>query len=90
MFADPYQHFGEKELILGNCVTGRKDDEGYRYFKDLGLSIQGQDSNAAWRATHYVASRLGLPLRVTFVWQDNPKAAFPGVSGSFLIDSPNA
>jgi hypothetical protein len=74
-----------KQLILGNCVTGRKEDEGYRYFKDLDLSIQGQDSNAAWRATYHLASKLGLPLRVTFAWQDNPKAAFPGASGSFVV-----
>jgi hypothetical protein len=72
-------------LVLGNCLVGRKEDEGYRFYKDLGLSIQGQDSNAAWRATYHVASKLALSLTVTFVWQDNPKSAFPGSTGAFFV-----
>jgi hypothetical protein len=72
-------------LVLGNCRVGRKEDDGYRFYKDLGLSIQGQDSNAAWRATHHVARKQGLSLKVMFVWQDNPKAAFPGTPGMFVV-----
>jgi len=72
-------------LVLGNCRIGRKEDEGYRFYKDLGLSIQGQDSNAAWRATYHIASKLGLSLEVMFTWQNNPKAAFPGAAGVFLV-----
>jgi hypothetical protein len=74
-----------KMLILGNCHVGRKEDEGYRFYKDLELSIQGLDSNAAWRATYHVAQKLGLSLEVKFVWQDNPKAAFPGSRGIFVV-----
>jgi hypothetical protein len=74
-----------KGLLMANAVVGRKEDEGYRYFKDLGLSIQGQDSNAAWRATYHVARNLDLPLKVTFSWQNNSKAAFPGTDAVFLI-----
>lgn len=74
-----------KQLVLGNCLVGRKEDDGYRFYKDLGLSIQGQDSNAAWRATYHVADRLGLSLKVTFAWQDNPKSAFPGSTGMFVV-----
>jgi hypothetical protein len=74
------------QLVLGNCLVGRKEDEGYRFYKDLGLSIQGQDSNAAWRATYHVASKLGLSLTVMFAWQDNPKSAFPSSTGMFVVE----
>lgn len=74
-----------KGLLIANSVVGRKEDEGYRYFKDLGLSIQGQDSNAAWRATYHLARALDLPLKVTFSWQDNPKAAYPGNDALFVV-----
>lgn len=74
-----------KGLLIANAVVGRKEDEGYRYFKDLGLSIQGQDSNAAWRATYYLAFMLDLPVKVTFSWRDTPKAAFPGAEGLFVV-----
>jgi hypothetical protein len=74
-----------KALLIANSVVGRKEDEGYRYFKDLGLSIQGQDSNAAWRATYHIARNLDLPLQVTFSWQNNSKAAFPGTDAVFTV-----
>jgi hypothetical protein len=74
-----------KGLLIANSVVGRKEDEGYRYFKDLGLSIQGQDSNAAWRATYHLAHRLELPVKVTFSWRDTPKAAFPGSDAVFTV-----
>jgi hypothetical protein len=74
-----------KGLLIANAVVGRKEDEGYRYFKDLGLSIQGQDSNAAWRATYHLAYMLDLPVKVTFSWRDTPKAAFPGTEALFVV-----
>jgi len=75
-----------QRLVLGNCLVGRKEDEGYRFYKDLGLSIQGQDSNAAWRATYHVANKLGLSLKLIFAWQDNLKSAFPGATGMFVVE----
>src|SRR4051794_35271259 len=74
-----------KELLIANAVVGRKEDDGYRYFKDLGLSIQGQDSNAAWRATYHLAHKLGLAIKVSFSWQNNPKASFPGIAAVFVV-----
>jgi hypothetical protein len=74
-----------KDVLIANAVLGRKEDDGYRYFKDLGLSIQGQDSNAAWRATYHLAHKLSLPIKVSFGWQNNPKAAFPGSSAVLVV-----
>ena len=45
------------EVCPMNAVETRKNDEGYSYYEDLGLSIQGQDANHAWQATAAVAPR---------------------------------
>jgi hypothetical protein len=76
-----------KQLLIANAVVGRKEDEGYRYFKDLGLSIQGQDSNAAWRATYHLAHKLGMAIKVSFSWQENPKSSFPGTAAVLVVGS---
>lgn len=53
---------------------------------DVGLSVQGQDANGAWRAALHVAQQLRCPLKVTFIWRDNKDgAAFPGVTGQFSM-----
>jgi hypothetical protein len=74
-----------KKLIIVNCVDGQKNDEGYRYLPDVGLSVQGQDANGAWKAACHIAQQLGRDLTVTFVWREKESAAFPGVTGRFLI-----
>ena len=62
-------------------VTGKKEDNGYNYVKEVGVSIQGPDANNAWKATYNVLQALKMPVEVIFVWQDNPKAATPGAIG---------
>jgi hypothetical protein len=32
-----------------------------------------------------VAQQLGCKLKATFIWRDKESAAFPGVTGQFLI-----
>lgn len=71
-----------------NFVDGQKNDEGYRYLPDVGISIQGQDANGAWKAACYIAQQLGFPLTVTFVWREKEGAAFPGVTGRFTLAKP--
>lgn len=69
------------ELTIVNNVVGVKEDSGYKYLKEAGISIQGQDANAAWKAAYHIAKQINLPIEVSFVWQSNPKAAFPGQVG---------
>lgn len=73
------------DLIIVNHVEGEKQDGGYKFVAEAGVSVQGQDANAAWKAAYHLASALGLSIEVSFVWQENPKAAFPGQSGSFSV-----
>lgn len=75
-----------KELIVVNCVSGEKTDTGYKYVPSADVSVQGQDSNNAWKAISHIARRLEIPIEVVFTWNDNPKAANPGMMGRFLIE----
>jgi|SRR5579872_413038 len=73
------------DLIVVNHVPGRKEVHGYKYQEDLGLSIQGQDSNYAWKAVVHLARETGITAEVDFVWYDNPKAFRPGASGQLTV-----
>lgn len=73
------------ELLLVPSVVGKKEEGGFRFIEDAGLSVQGQDANAAWRAIHRLATAIGLSVEVTFMWQQNPKAASPGKLGAFTL-----
>lgn len=64
-------------------MTGKKEDNGYKYIDEVGVSIQGQDANNAWKTTYNVIQALKMPVEVIFAWQDNPKAATPGAIGKF-------
>ena len=74
------------ELLTVNSELGKREDNGFRYLEPAGLSVQGQDANSAWRQAHTIASSIGILVEVTFVWQNNPKAAIPNAIGSFYVD----
>jgi hypothetical protein len=74
-----------RNLILCNKVTGKKEDNGYKYVDEVGVSIQGQDANNAWKTTYNVLQALKMPVEVIFAWQDNPKATTPGAIGKFAV-----
>jgi hypothetical protein len=74
---------GEKlsrELQIPSKTTSY-EDEGFKYHTDLGLSIQGQSAADAWKEADRIAKKWRIPIEVTFVWRDNPKAQHPGRSG---------
>ena len=68
-----------------NATETRKDDEGYAYYEKLGLSIQGQDANHAWRATAPLARELGVRVRVRFQWRPRQGAKYPGKTGLLTV-----
>lgn len=70
------------ELLLANNYVGRKTKDGYKFVAEAGISVQGQDANGAWRSIYYLAKNMKIDLRVDFLWQNNPKAAFPGQASS--------
>lgn len=72
-------------LILCNHVIGKKEDHGYKYLDGVGISVQGQDANNAWRTTYNVLKTIKVPAEVTFIWQDHPKAVAPGSAGKLTV-----
>lgn len=74
-----------RQLIVVNNVEGKKEDHGYKYLAAAGISVQGQDSVGAWKATAHIVQALKFPVEVLFVWHDNDKAAKPGKTGRFTV-----
>lgn len=72
-----------REAITVNFVFGKKEEDGYRYLKDIDLSVQGQDSNGAWKGTFNIARMLGLTFDVVFAWREKEGSANPGIRGRF-------
>jgi hypothetical protein len=68
-----------KQMLLCNYVDGEGDaQQGWRFIKEAGLSVQGQAANPAWKTIYHLVKSLGLILDVVFIWDDKPKAANPG------------
>lgn len=59
--------------------------EGFRYYADLKLSIQGQSAPDACEEICRIALQHGIALRVGFEWRENDKAIFPGKSARIEI-----
>jgi hypothetical protein len=72
-------------IVLAKHVKAQKTDQGFAYFPKAKISVQGQDSNNAWKATAYILKELGFTAEITFAWYDNPKAANPGQVGKFVV-----
>lgn len=56
--------------------------QGYTYYQHLGISVQGQSAQDAWRECERLATKFQVPVEVHFQWRDNPKAKYPGRQGA--------
>ncbi|MCB1838647.1 MAG: hypothetical protein KDI61_00085 [Alphaproteobacteria bacterium] len=59
----------------------RFEDEGFRYWDEIGISVQGQSATDAWKEMSRLAEKFRIPLEVRFEWRQNEKAQFPGRKG---------
>jgi hypothetical protein len=73
------------EMIVKH-VQGKKEDNGYKFLEEVGISVQGQDANAAWKQAYTMATAFEMSIQVIFTWQANEKAAQPNVTGIFLVN----
>jgi hypothetical protein len=73
-------------LLFINHAKGEKTNNGYKFLKEAGLSVQGQDANNAWKQCYVLLKALQMSAEIHFTWQDNPKAAHPNESGKFVVD----
>ena len=68
--------------------TEQRQEEGFKYHPDLGISVQGQSASDAWKEVDRLAKKWCIPVTVEFRWRHNPKAQYPGRSG--VLRSGNA
>jgi hypothetical protein len=69
-----------------NLVEGEKVDDGYHFLADIGISVQGQSANDAWRGIAHIARAIDHRVQVHFFWRNKEKALHPGEGGCFQID----
>jgi hypothetical protein len=69
------------DILVANHVTGQKTDHGYKFIPGVGLSVQGQNSNNAWKAIAQLAKATGVKVDAHFYWSNHSKAAKPGEMG---------
>jgi hypothetical protein len=55
--------------------------EGFTYYHDLGVSVQGQSATEAWKEVDRLAKKWRIPVIVEFFWRQNSKAQHPGRTG---------
>lgn len=72
-------------LMVVPHTVGKKEDNGYVFIQEAGVSVQGQASNGAWKQAHHIAAALKISLEVEFVWQNVDKAAHPNAMGIFKV-----
>lgn len=60
---------------------GARVEKGYKYYPELGVSIQGQSAPDAWKTIDRLAKKWHIPISIEFIWAQNPRAQHPGRSG---------
>jgi hypothetical protein len=68
-----------------NIFKGDKSDEGYHFLKEVGLSVQGQSANDAWRGVATLARQIGCDVQANFFWRQKKGALKPGENGRFVV-----
>ncbi len=76
--------FTQDQLVKELQIPTKHDsyeEEGYRFYPRLGISIQGQSAQDAWKEINRLADKHRIPVEVEFQWRDNEKAQHPGRVG---------
>ena len=79
-------YFGNFEALeretLSNIVNHSLTKGGYHEYPDLGICIQGQDSNNSWRSALHLAREINISrIEVLIQWRNKEKSAYPGQKG---------
>ena len=67
-----------RRLCAVNLVAGEKEDEGYRYLAEAGISYQGLNANGAAAAVVALAKGTGIALELDWEWRQKAQALHPG------------
>jgi hypothetical protein len=60
-------------------------EEGFRYYPQLGISVQGQSAQEAWKETERLAKKWTISVEAQFQWRQNDKAQHPGRTGTMRV-----
>lgn len=60
-------------------------DDGFKYYPELGISVQGQSAQDAWKEVERLARKWKIPVEAQFQWRQNDKAQHPGMSGLLRV-----
>lgn len=75
-------YYGDFETLRkatqSNIVEGSLSESGYHEYPDIGISIQGENSNNSWRNALHLAREINSHIEVLLQWRNNDKAAYPG------------
>ena len=71
------------EELGGLARADRYEEEGFYFYPDLGISVQGRSASDCWKEVDRLAKKWRIPVSVEFSWRQNPKALYPGKAGIF-------
>lgn len=76
-------HEGKKlvEQLQIPAKAERYEADGFKYYPDLAISVQGQSASDAWKEIDRLAKMFGINVKVEFWWRHNSKAQYPGKTG---------
>lgn len=77
----------EKALkhISANWRVGEHQENGYRYLEEFGVSFQAVSAERASKFISALSKAYQIPVEIELVWQNKPKAQFPGQTGSLKL-----
>jgi len=70
-----------KKMSNSDIVMGAYNENGFRPIPTIGISIQGDSPNQAWKNTFYIARKLNIAVEILFEWERKFTAARPGSRG---------
>jgi len=63
------------------AMLGQFEENGFKYYPELGISVQGQSAQDAWKEIQRISPKWKISVEVSFEWRENPKAQHPGLKG---------
>jgi predicted CopG family antitoxin len=70
-----------KKISDSDIVMGSYSENGFRPIPSIGISIQGDSPNLAWRNALHIAKKLNVLVEIVFEWDKKFTAARPGSKG---------
>jgi hypothetical protein len=67
-----------------NISEQKKNDQGYTWYEQLGVSVQGLAAHEAAKSILLLAEKYEIPVELDFAWQNKAEAVKPGERGKLI------